>query len=215
MKTPKLNKRQYAYEYIRTRILDGTYVPGQRLIIDQIAKELGSSSIPVREAIHQLEADQLIEYKANFGAVILTLNDEIYKETLELLALLEGYATILGMPYLTEEAFKELDFNNKGMKEALAEFDLQTFSELNREFHSIIYSFCPNQFILKSIQQMRERLETVRKTGFVLYPKRAPQSVKEHDILIGMLRQQAPLTEVEYFARQHKLNTVKAFNNKS
>ncbi|WP_019415266.1 GntR family transcriptional regulator [Paenisporosarcina sp. TG20] len=212
--TKKLNKRQYAYEVIRSRILDGTYAPGQRIIIDQIAKEVGSSAIPVREAIHQLESDQLIEYKANSGAVILNLNKEVYKETLELLAVLEGYATMLSMPYLTEDSFKELEFKSAGMKEALSEFDLETFSELNRDFHSIIYSFCPNQYILKNIQQMRDRLKTVRNTGFILYPKRAPQSVKEHDILIDMLRRQASPVEVENFARQHKLNTVKAFDIK-
>ena len=52
----KLNKRQVAYEVIRKRIIEGVYVPGQRIIIDQIAKEVGSSHIPVREAIHQLES---------------------------------------------------------------------------------------------------------------------------------------------------------------
>lgn len=208
----KLNKRQYAYEVIRKRILDGTYVPGQRIIIDQIAKEVGSSPIPVREAIHQLEADELIEYKTNSGAVVLALNEEVYKETLEVLAVLEGYTTLLSIPYITEGALKELEIKNAGMKEALAEFDLQLFSELNREFHSIIYSFCPNKLIVKNMEQIRERLINVRKTGFVLFPKRAPQSVKEHDTLIDMLRRKAPPAEIESFAREHKLNTVRAFS---
>lgn len=212
--TKKINKRQHAYEVIRSRILDGTYAPGQRLIIDQIAKEVGSSPIPVREAIHQLESDQLIEYKANTGAVVLSLNEEVYKETLEVLAVLEGYTTLLSVSYLTESAFEELEFKNMGMKKALEDFDLEVFSELNREFHAIIYSYCPNQMIVKNMEQIRDRLKNVRKTGFLLYPKRAPQSVKEHDILIDMLRRKTPATEIENFARQHKLNTLKAFNQK-
>ena len=112
-----MNKRQYAYKVIRTRIVDGTYAPGQRIIIDQIAKEVGSSHIPVREAIHQLESDQLIEFKPNIGAIVRGIDNELYMETLHVLALLEGHATALSAPLITSEGIEKLDNINKEMKD--------------------------------------------------------------------------------------------------
>lgn len=61
MSIKKLSKRQLAYELIKKRIVDGSYATGKRIVIDQMAKALGSSAIPVREAIHQLESEQLSE----------------------------------------------------------------------------------------------------------------------------------------------------------
>jgi DNA-binding GntR family transcriptional regulator len=207
----KTNKRQIAYDVIRSRIVDGVYVPGQRIIIDQIAKEVGSSHIPVREAIHQLESEQFIEYKPNVGAIIRGINDELYKETLHVLALLEGYATALSSTYLTHDGIEKLKDYNQEMKESLTTFDLEKIGQLNRQFHHYIYSFCPNKLLLNNIQQLLERLDTVRKSEFTFYPKRTPQSIQEHDQLIELLAEGKDLHKIEATARQHKLNTLQAF----
>ena len=115
----KLNKRQYAYQVIRSRIIDGQYVPGQRIVIDQIAKEVNSSHIPVREAIHQLESEQLIEYKPNIGAVVKGINNQVYIETLEVLAVLEGYATALSAAHIDQSGIDELVRINDQMEQCL------------------------------------------------------------------------------------------------
>jgi DNA-binding GntR family transcriptional regulator len=207
----KLNKRQFAYEVIRSKIVEGIYVPGQRLIIDQIAKEVGSSHIPVREAIHQLESEQLIEYKPNIGAVVRGINDELYKETLHVVALLEGYATALSAKYITADGIEKLKDYNLKMKESLSNFELEKISGLNREFHHLIYSYCPNKLLLKNIQQMLERLDTVKKSTYTFYPKRTPKSIEEHETIIQLLSEGENFQEIETVARQHKLNTLQAF----
>src|SRR5699024_9908943 len=89
----KINKRQYAYQVIRSRIIDGTYVPGQRIVIDQIAKEVRSSHIPVREAMHQLEHEKINDYKPNSGVIARGMEERLNMDTQEVLAVLEGYAT--------------------------------------------------------------------------------------------------------------------------
>lgn len=207
----KLNKRQVAYEVIRKRIIDGAYVPGQRIIIDQIAKEVGSSHIPVREAIHQLESEQLIEYTPNTGAVVKGFNDEIYKESLQVLALLEGYATAISSPYLTTNAINSLKDYNQEMKEALSQYDFEKIGVLNRKFHFFIYSFSPNQLLIKNIEQLWDRIDTVRRTRISFNLKRTPQSISEHDQLISILSGDKDPGNIENLARQHKLNTLQAF----
>ena len=213
--TNKVSKRQYAYNVLKAKIVDGTYVPGQRIIIDQIAKEVGSSHIPVREAIHQLESDQLIEYKPNVGAIVRGIDNELYMETLHVLALLEGHATSLSAPYITSIGIENLiDINNK-MRKSLENYELEKLGELNREFHFYIYSFCPNKFLIKNIQETWARLDVVRRTGFTFLPNRTPQSIDEHTTIINLLKEHVDELTIERYARHHKLNTLEAFKKRN
>jgi len=211
----KLNKRQYAYQVIRSRILDGTYVPGQRIIIDQIAKEVNSSHIPVREAIHQLESEQLIDYEPNIGAIVKGINDSVYIETLQVLALLEGYATALSAPYIDESGIQKLKEINARMKEYLLNYELDKIADVNREFHFFIYSFCPNELLINTIKEMWERLDVVRHSGFRFFPQRTPHSIDEHNKIIELMKENADSDLIESYTRNHKLNTVEAFKNRN
>jgi len=101
-----ISKQKMAYELIRERILDGTYSPGTRIVLDAVAKEIGTSSIPVREAIRRLEADGLIEYQAFTGARVAPMDETAYVQSLNVLAVLEGYATVLSASRLTEADFR-------------------------------------------------------------------------------------------------------------
>ena len=64
----QMSKHQRAYLLIRSRILDGTYAPGERLVIDALAGEIGISPVPIREAIRRLEAEGRVVFRHNAGA---------------------------------------------------------------------------------------------------------------------------------------------------
>lgn len=211
IKNQKLNKRQYAYQVIRSRILDGTYVPGQRIVIDQIAKEVNSSHIPVREAIHQLESEQLIEYEPNIGAYVKGIDETSYVTTLEVLAILEGYSTAISAPHINKSGIQYLTELNEQMRAHLVNYELDKVGELNRKFHFHIYTFCPNDLLVTNIMDMWERLDIVRLTGFHFFPQRTPHSIDEHKKIINLLKNNAEPEKIEQFTRNHKLNTLKAF----
>ncbi|UOE75951.1 GntR family transcriptional regulator [Parageobacillus thermoglucosidasius] len=208
------NKTQIAYEYILSRIESGVYGPGYRIIIDQIARELSLSSIPVREAIRQLEAEGWIQYKPYTGAIVSNINEKEYLETLSVLAVLEGYATALSSSNMKEGMIQQLAELNKKMEQALHEFDFEQFSELNYEFHALIYKHCGNAYLEEQIKQIWQRMKRIRAYGFTFVPQRAKESIKEHEEIIRLLKEQAPRNEIEDFVRQHKLNTAKAFKNR-
>lgn len=213
-KQSKMNKRQYAYHVIRSRIVDGTYTSGQRLVIDQIAKEVQSSHIPVREAIHQLESEKLIEYRPNVGAIVIGINKESYMQNLEVLAVLEGYATALSAPHITEETIEQLQNVNAQMERYLKEYEIDKVSEMNRLFHYTIYQSCPNTNLTETIKQLWERLDIVRKNGFTFFPQRTPHSIGEHEQLIELIIAREPFETIERAARLHKLNTLRAFQER-
>ncbi|BCJ85567.1 GntR family transcriptional regulator [Effusibacillus dendaii] len=209
-----ISKTQYAYEFIRSRIVDGSYGPGHRIVIDQIARELNLSAIPVREAIRQLESDGFIQYKPYSGAIVSMINETEYLETLSVLAVLEGYATALGSKTIAKEGISDLEKMNEEMNEALYNFEFEQFGELNRKFHMIIYECCGNSYLKEQIEQTWQRMARVRQSGFTFVPQRARESVEEHARIIEMMKERAPFEDIEAFARQHKLNTAKAFQNR-
>lgn len=209
-----VSKTQYAYEFISSKILNGVYGPGQRIIIDQIAKELGTSTIPIREAIRNLESDGLIQYKAYSGAIVSAINETEYIEILSVIAILEGYAASLSASHLTTRDFEELHKLNDQMHEALQDFDLEKFSQLNRIFHAIIFEKCGNTFLLEEIRQTQLRLDHVRRSIFTIVPQRARQSIEEHATIISILKNNEPSNLIEEVVRQHRINTMNAFKNR-
>ena len=70
-----VSKHERAYRLIRARILAGEYGPGDRLVIDTLADELGISPVPVREAIRRLEAEGRVVYRHNAGARVAPVDD--------------------------------------------------------------------------------------------------------------------------------------------
>ncbi|HHY72335.1 MAG TPA: GntR family transcriptional regulator [Bacillus bacterium] len=209
-----ISKTQYAYEFLRAKILDGDYAPGQRIVIDQIAKELGTSTIPIREAIRNLESDGLISYKPYSGAIVSAINETEYVEVLSVIAVLEGFAASLSSKKLTVQNLKELEQLNNQMAKALTNFEFETFSQLNRKFHAVIFEKCDNTFLIDQINEAQQRLNRVRRSIFTFVPQRACQSIEEHVEIINLIRENAPTSKIEEVVRQHRINTLIAFQNR-
>lgn len=212
METKKVNKKEKAYHYLKNKIIHGHFAPGQRIVINQLAKTLSTSAIPIREAVRQLEAEGLIAYQQNIGPVVTPIDENEYVNTLSTLAVLEGYAAALSIGKFTEERIEMLSNLNLQMKEALTEFDFGEFGELNRKFHDLTYENCPNNYLVETIRKTWLRLDSIRLTGSTFNPKRAKESIDEHEKIIKLLHEGADFHTVESAVRSHKLNTVQAFH---
>ncbi|PQD96666.1 GntR family transcriptional regulator [Pradoshia eiseniae] len=209
-----MSKKEFVYKHLRTSILDGTFGSGQRIVIDQVAKEMGMSIIPVREAIRQLESDGLITYKPYSGAVVTSIDEKEYIDTLMVLSVLEGYATALSSEHLTSIDISRLIQLNRDMEKAVEEFEFELFGDLNRTFHASIIQKCGNPVLIEKIEETQDRMDRVRKSIFSMVPKRAQQSIQEHAELIQCLKEKAPSEQIEAIIRNHRKNTVEAFLNR-
>ncbi|MBX4994579.1 DNA-binding GntR family transcriptional regulator [Rhizobium binae] len=157
------SKQQLAYDYIKAGIDRGLYAPKQRLVIDTLAKELSISPVPVREAIRRLEAESLVIFSKNSGAIVAGADPDLWAEQMELLAVLEGYVTGAAAPRITAGDIKELQKINERMAEALASFDLSGWTQGNLDFHSVINRRCPNETIVEQIAQLRSRIAMINR----------------------------------------------------
>lgn len=203
-------KAEQAFQILKERIMDGTYSPGHRLVIDQLVREHGISSVPFRESLRRLEAEGWVQIVPNVGALVQTFDTDAWQKGLSLVARLGGYATALSAPNLTVEDLDIARDLNRQMKEALATFDPARFGELNRAFHQLLASKSGDPRLTGMVEHEWARLELIRKSAFWYAPGRAHAALAEHDAIVDLIAGGAPADEIEEAAKRHELNTVEA-----
>jgi len=127
-----------AYEAVRSGIIAGRYLAGARLTEQEIATTVGVSRTPVREALRRLDAEGLVDFTPNLGAVVTTWNEVESDEIFDLRAMLESYGArratarasneqIAGLRQLAELQHRESVERKTG--------HLERIGELNSQFH--------------------------------------------------------------------------------
>lgn len=207
---PLESKSQQAYRFIRARIDDGRYVPGFRLVLGQIARELDVSVVPVREAIRLLEAEGLVTFERNVGAQVALIKETEYLHTMQTLSIVEGAATSMSAPYLTAAHLRRAREINERMRQTLDDFDPHRFTGLNLEFHAVLFEECPNPHILELVHRGWNRMKMLRDSSFSFVPGRARDSVEEHERLVALIESGAEPLEIELAARRHRAATLDA-----
>ncbi|KQM84223.1 GntR family transcriptional regulator [Agromyces sp. Leaf222] len=204
------SKSRRAYRFVRERIDDGRYVPGFRLVLAQIAGELDMSVVPVREAIRLLEAEGLVTFERNVGAQVALIKETEYLHTMQTLALVEGAATALSAPTLMPDHLRRAREVNERMRAMLDDFDPHRFTELNLEFHAVLFEECPNPHILDLVHRGWNRMRVLRDSSFSFVPARAHESVAEHERILELIESGADPLDIELVARGHRTATLDA-----
>jgi DNA-binding GntR family transcriptional regulator len=208
---PRLSKSALAYEWISRRITAREFGPGYRLVLGDIARELDMSVVPVREAIRRLEAEGLVTFEHNVGARVSLVDESEYVYAMQTLGVVEGAATGLAAPLLTEKELVRAEKVNERMTEMLDSFDPHRFTLLNQEFHAVLFERCTNPHILDLVHRGWTRLSGLRDSTFSYVPGRSRESVHEHTEIIRLIRAGADPLEIELAARNHRWRTMNAY----
>lgn len=120
---------------IREQIICGTLPPGQALIQETIANELNTSRVPVRDALHILAAEGLVQLKSNKGATVIQFSIEDLKEILSIIRALEALATSEGVTKLSPADLSEMESLLIRMESPLN--SIREWNILNDRFHSV------------------------------------------------------------------------------
>src|SRR5690554_5730267 len=204
-----LTKKDLAYDFIKRRIMERRLLPGQRIRASQIAEEIGTSVLPVREALLSLEAAKLVTITPYVGAVVAWVAPEEIQEIIAMLAVLEGYAT--GQDAARAEEFAaKLPAINDSLRAALKQEMWSWFIELNLEFHFTIFEASGNGQLVDNIRVFWSQLDTMlAATSFHLVPNRAEEDLSDHEALHRLLTDaSADPLEVELVARRHRMRTA-------
>jgi DNA-binding GntR family transcriptional regulator len=142
-------------EALRTGIADGSLPMGAAIVQDEIAKRLGVSRMPVREALRQLESEGLVRVYANTGAYVSALNPDELREVFALRTLLETAALRAALPVMKPSALEQAG-------SALAAMDIEENSSHwrrhNDRFHDALYADCGNRRMLALIGTLRNQV---------------------------------------------------------
>jgi DNA-binding GntR family transcriptional regulator len=123
---------------IREAIAQGRISPAARLLEASLAREMGTSRAPVREALSQLEREGLVIKEPNRGARVVELTEETVREVASLRGLLEGFGASLAAERLTATQFVALEAMVKDMERAVQTAEYAQLVELDYQFHDFI-----------------------------------------------------------------------------
>ncbi len=163
---PPLTLRQRAYCRIHDKFLSGELVAGMTLSENQLAKELGMSRTPVREAIRQMEMEGLLDYAPRFGAVVRTPSARELGEMYAVREALESFAAEAAAETISSESLARLDELLDAMQQISREFErsnkaflegeiLRRFLEVDLEFHQVIVDATGNRYLSKIVKDAR------------------------------------------------------------
>ena len=161
---PRVTSGQVA-ERIREAIVSGKISPGTWLREAQLARRLGVSRIPVREALGRLEAEGLVERVPFRGARVVRLSLDQVVESFMLRSLLEGFATRLATPHLTPEEIARLRGLVGQLEECARTARHDDLAPLHRAFHSTIYNRCGSPTLIRWINELYNQFpKSLRRT---------------------------------------------------
>ncbi|KGJ02249.1 transcriptional regulator, GntR family [Paracoccus halophilus] len=143
-------------KFIRDSIADGSLDEGEPIRQDDVARMFNVSKIPVREALKRLEAEGLVEFQRNKGAIVTTVSEPEIAQIFETRAILESNAIMLSVPHMTPETFTDAE----AFCDAFArETDVAQWSALNWQFHSRLYLDAQRPFLVSTVRAVNDRLE--------------------------------------------------------
>jgi DNA-binding GntR family transcriptional regulator len=198
----RVSKADLAYDKIREQIIDGTFQPGIRLVLDRLARELDMSTLPVREAIRRLEAEGYVQFRQNVGATVSALDAESFVEALETFAVLESAATAQAATHLTAGDLEQARSLNEAMAIALGKLDRTSYASLHDEFHALLASRCPNSHLVRVLDGERSRLQRIRLATLALGAG-GRREVDEHRRLLELIAAGAAESDIEDLCRSH------------
>lgn len=177
-------------ERLLEEILSGRYPPGSRVIETRVARELGVSQGPVREALRDLGGLGIVSITAFEGARVRRGTKRELLEAYEIRAELESLGIRRAQARMSDTAYEELQTLILSMKEAAARGDVHTEARLDGAFHGRIMELSGNE----TLKRVWEYLEPVSRTYITLATAVfTPQLVEElHLPILKALRQAEP-----------------------
>lgn len=192
----------WAYERMLEMLVTVQIAPGERIAIDKVARQLGISQTPIREALSQLEAEKLVYKLPNVGyrASPEMTREEVH-DLYTLRLLIEPYAAARAAESMDENARSALAEIEADMA-AVAQQDSRTyarFAEADMRLHRLIADGSGNRLIAETIDRLHAHLQIFRS----LYSTNAPtEAAAEHKPIIAALIAKDP-SGAEAAVREH------------
>lgn len=144
--------RERARKELKTALMAGRFMPGEIVTVRSVAEALGTSPMPVREAIHALVAEHALEMRPNRTVRVPVLSASGFRQLEEMRVLIESKAAGLAATRVGDDDVAEIVRHNADMLASLKAGDAGTFLRHNQSFHFAVYRAAGNAFMLPVIE---------------------------------------------------------------
>ncbi len=157
---------EYALEQLRESIIMGELEPGTPLRLDELARSLGMSISPIREAVRQLEALGLAKHVPHQGARVEPLDVDDLRDLFEVRLALESLAVRRAAVRVTPEQLDAARVALDELDEARAAEDVLAAMRAHTDFHFALYEACGAPWLLQMVRPAWDRTERFRPALF-------------------------------------------------
>lgn len=177
---------EQVFSRLADEIVLGQLLPGTHLDEQAIASRCGVSRTPVREALKQLAATGLANYRPHRGSVVRSLTSADLDLMFEAIAELEASCARYAALRMTDAERQALRACHARGQQAAHDRDMELYDSINREFHSLIFSGAHNPFLQETTGALRHRVMPFRRGQFVRH-ERLDQSLIEHSRVVNAI----------------------------
>jgi DNA-binding GntR family transcriptional regulator len=202
--------RQKVYEYLQQAILKGDVKPGERLVESEIGKAIGTSRTPVREALHTLEREKLIESIPRVGYVVKGISKDELEDISEIRLVLETLALRWAYENDADGLTRSLQENVSRSRHLLELGDLKSFSEMDSNFHEVISKYASSERLQELTLSIRQHM--IRYQVHSLYDiENIYRAMAGHQKIVQALKKQdlnGALVELNNHIKQSKKDII-------
>lgn len=169
---------EQVFEHLENNILTGKYQRGEILTEQILVTDLGVSRTPVREALHRLEQEHVIEITSK-GILILGVTEQDLEDIFAIRLRIEGLASYSAAQKMTPEQLAELKETLELQEFYVSRQDPERIKTMDSRFHQLIYRYCGSAVLNDTLLPLHKKVQKYRRAS-VENNSRAQQSAREH-----------------------------------
>jgi DNA-binding GntR family transcriptional regulator len=206
-------KQEFAYQTLRDAIMRCELRPGERLVIDDLARRLQVSTIPVREAIQMLQSEGLVVTVPHTGATVAPVSPESVQDVFAVLEGLEVVASRLVAERAGPRDIESLASLVADMDREVAAKRYARWAALNTRFHLTISVLAGLPMLREMTERVLARWDRVRRYFFSgVLVHRVKRAQQEHRTILAAMRDR-DLPTLEAAVRQHNRRALESYMN--
>lgn len=184
------NARRPAVQHIRetleNAIVDGKFLPGERLDPEALAEQFGCSRTPIREALQALEGSGLVRVQSKRGTFVTKLGVPELAERFEVMAELEAMCARLAARRASTDEIKTIRNAQAACTHAFQAGDSDAYYHENTTFHHAIYAASRNAFLEAETLRLQAMLQPYRRRQ-LQFRGRMMRSLEEHQKVVDQI----------------------------
>lgn len=173
-------------QHLRVSLASGQILPGQQLVQEELAENLGVSRVPIRESLRILEGEGLVTYHPNRGYFVTELSTADLAELYRIRELLEAEALQRAVTEVSDADLNDIEQLLELVESAIESGDVEAITQANRAFHFAIIDLSGMNRLSRLIRQLWDASDIYRTVYFRSADNRARIRAEHREIFAAL-----------------------------